>query len=165
MKSLKQDLVGFHWSAFFEPRLPFTRVPVKLPLPHLLSLSLSLSFLSLFDSPLPPLPPLSSPAHPPVYILSNCNGKTVSPCSLFPPLPSLVTSDLLTSSVFRYILSPSRLGCRRSSKPPPFFLPHTPASSPTTITKSIPLSTCKASRGPFFFVVSLFPILRGEGDD
>lgn len=28
-KRLKQDLVGFHWSAFFEPRLPFTGVPVK----------------------------------------------------------------------------------------------------------------------------------------
>lgn len=39
MKSLKQDLVGFRWSAFFEPRLPFTRVPVKLPLPHLSNLS------------------------------------------------------------------------------------------------------------------------------
>lgn len=29
MKSLKQDYVGFHWSAFFEPRLPFTGITVK----------------------------------------------------------------------------------------------------------------------------------------
>lgn len=65
MKSLKQDLVGFHWSAYFEPHLPFTRVPVKLPLPLILSL-LPLT-ISLFDC-LSLSPHASQLTHPPFSV-------------------------------------------------------------------------------------------------
>lgn len=164
MKSLKQDLVGFHWSAFFEPRLPFTRVPVKLPLPHLLPPSLSLFFLSLCLA-LSPFPTLLLPsclsAHLPTLQCTYCQLAMVipiSPYSFFTSssLPRDLWPRLLTS-VFRYILSPCRLDCCGPLSNSSFFL-HTPASSPTLpqtlITKSIPLSICKTLRGPFF---PLFP--------
>lgn len=66
MKSLKQDLVGFHWSAFFEPRLPFTRVPVKTPSAPPLTFSL---YLSLF---LPPPLPSHLSAHLPTLQCTYC---------------------------------------------------------------------------------------------
>jgi len=100
MKSLKQDLVGFHWSAFFEPRLPFTRVPVKLPLPHLLSLYLSLSIslsfylsLSLCLALSPPLPSHLS-AHLPTLQCTYCQLAMVTPVSPCPFFTSSLPCDL-----------------------------------------------------------------------
>lgn len=88
MKSLKQDLVGFHWSAFFEPRLPFTRVPVKLPLPHLLTFSLSSSSLYL-TLPLP----LSSP-HLPTLQCTYRQIAMVTPISPYSFFTSSLPCDL-----------------------------------------------------------------------
>lgn len=151
MKSLKQDLVGFHWSAFFEPRLPFTRVPVKTPSapPPTSSLYLFLSFPPPSSAlPSPPLPPLSSPAHPPVYILSTCNGNTHLSLLLFHLLPTLMTSDPLFSPLYSITF------CHHAGWTPPSPFPahaciftHLPQ---TSITKSIPLNISKTLRGPFF---------------
>lgn len=151
MKSLKQDLVGFHWSAFFEPRLPFTRVPVKLPLPQLHTLfSLSLSLSVCLP---PPLLPLSSPA--PTLQCTYCQLAMVTPNSstsfsppLTPPSPDLCIP---------LHLSPCRLDCCATPNPShaPLLLHACILTHPpkTLITKSIPLSICKTLRGPFYFPI------------
>lgn len=101
MRSVKQDLVGFRWSAFFEPCLPFTRVPVKLP-------SSSFPPPLCFTLPPPFLPPLSSSVH----IVSLLAMVTPSLPAPFSPPPPLV-SHLLTS-VFCY----TRWTAPPSSLPP-----------------------------------------------
>lgn len=152
MKSLKQDLVGFHWSAFFEPRLPFTRVPVKTP-----------SGPPPTFSPSPSPPPVSPPrlsAHLPTLQCTYCQLAMVNP---YPPAPfsqppSLVTSDPISCPLYSVTFY------RHAGWPP---LPLTHACIPThlpqtSITKSIPLSICKTLRGPYFFI---FLIFRGVGDN
>lgn len=168
MKSLKQDLVGFHWSAFFEPRLPFTRVPVKLPLPHLPAFSLSFSILPLSVWLCPPSPSSHLSAHLPTLQCTYCQLAMVTPTPSF--LTCSLSCDLWAPSpdfLYSVIFVPMQVGCRatlsRLSLSPTHtcILTHLPK---TFITKSIPLSICKTLRGPFFS--SLFPyFLRGVGDN
>lgn len=143
MKGLKQDLVGFHWSAFFEPRLPFTGVTVKIstwkiPLPHLLC---SHAVYLRPHPPPPPTPPLSSTAHHPV---STWNDDT-SPHSPFHLFCPLMTPDPVT---FRH-----QGGCRL---PPHLHLHLHPPSADINAF----LSICKTLRGLFFYL----PIFKGVGD-
>lgn len=125
MRSFKQDLVGFHWSAFFEPRLPLTRVPVKLPPPPF--------------SPF--LSPPSVPFPPPHSSSSRCTYCQLKVIKQFLPDPK--TSLLLSLVPFWH---PSRLGSLQLA----IFL-YFGSSSPI-ITKIIPLSK-NLWGDPFFFIL------------
>lgn len=150
MRSLKQDLVGFHWSAFFEPRLPFTGVPVKkIPLPHLLCSLTLFNFAPPPTHPFPSPPAAHLPAHHPVYILSTCNGNTHLSLLLFHLLPPLRPLTL-----FPALCIPLHFVTKEVRKwtPPHTHLHLHPPSHQTLITKTIPLSICKTLRGPSFFL-------------
>lgn len=160
MKSLKQELVGFHWSAFFEPRLPFTRVPVKLPLPP--------------HPPPPTLPPVSLPPLPHSFFdWLNCPPSSVhimtlqnqhssfpsplsSPFTLWPltPPPPLLTS--LYSVTFSHLTGG---GC--FSPPPPQTAPCSWSSTPDFNHFKHSCRSVKSQGDLFVFFLFLFLGVRG----